>query len=110
MPCDDTYWIWVRYYNQGSNDSYFIKLDGGPDEVAIFEGDCEGGGGMQGNYGWNDINWRAEDGGPCEYVEDPWPQDWAAGVHEVTLSYRESIAVARIIVTNDPDFVPGPDD
>ncbi|MFT5432482.1 MAG: hypothetical protein ACI9OJ_003181, partial [Myxococcota bacterium] len=104
IPCDDTWTIWVRFWEDGEADSYFVRLDGAPIEAAIFEGDCTADG--QG-YGWNDLNWRGQDAGPCEYVADPWRPQWDAGEHTVEFSFRESLALAEIIVTNDEDFVPG---
>ncbi|MCA9709835.1 MAG: hypothetical protein KDK70_28605 [Myxococcales bacterium] len=103
IPCDDTWYIWVRYWEQGSNDSYFATLDGQPMPEAIFEGDCTGGG--QG-YNWRVLNWRDQGDPACTYLEDPWAPDWAAGVHQVEFSYRESQAMGRILFTNDPDYVP----
>ncbi len=101
VPCDDTWLIWVRYWEQGNDDSYFVTLDGAPKEPAIFEGDCGGGG--QG-YDWRLLNERAD--APCVYTQDPWAPQWEAGVHEVAFSYRESIALGRIVVTNDPKYAP----
>jgi hypothetical protein len=31
---------------------------------------------------------------------------WAAGVHEIEFSYRESTAIGRILLTNDENLVP----
>jgi hypothetical protein len=108
IPCDDTWFVWVRYLDYGGGDSYYARLDGEPaDPPAVFEGGCDD----QGmGYDWNDLNWRDEMELPCMYVEDPWSADWTTGVHDIEFSYRESAAIARIIVTNDPDFVPGPGD
>jgi len=104
VPCDDTYYIWVRYWEQGSEDSYFATIDGEPVPEAIFEGDCTQAG--QG-YNWRVLNWRdQENGAPCEYVADPWAPEWAAGVHEIQFSFRESLAMGRILITNDETFVP----
>ena len=103
IPCEDTWFIWVRYWEQGQYDSYYATLDGEPDPPAVFEGDCT----QQGQgYGWTVLNRREEGGQPCVYDEDPWTADWGAGTHEVAFSYRESIAIARIVVTNDPDYNP----
>jgi hypothetical protein len=103
IPCDDDWHIWVRGRNAGQNDSYFARQDGGPDPAPIFELDCLGGD----DYLWRELNWRdPENGGPCEYVEDPWLAAWEAGIHQFQLEYRESRGVARIIVTNDDAFVP----
>ncbi len=104
IPCSDTWFIWVRYWENGQDDSYFVTLDDGPNPPAIFEGDCSPGGG---GYAWQLLNYRDPlDGGPCEYLEDPWAPSWDAGAHTVAFSYRESIAMGRLVVTNDPDYVP----
>jgi hypothetical protein len=103
IPCDDTWYIWVRAFDQGNNDSYFATLDGEPMPPAIFEGDCTAGG--QG-YDWAVLNWRDEAAAPCDYVEDPWAPDWAAGTHQIEFSYREATAMGRILLTNDPALVP----
>jgi hypothetical protein len=104
IPCDDTWYIWVRYWEQGAEDSYFATVDGEPMPEAIFEGDCTGGG--QG-YNWRALNWRDPvAGGPCEYVADPWAPDWTTGTHQLEFTFRESLAMGRILITNDPAFVP----
>ncbi|MEM6293215.1 MAG: hypothetical protein AAGA54_18215 [Myxococcota bacterium] len=103
VPCDDQWFIWVRYFEQGSDDSYYATVDGEPNPAGVFEGDCTQGG--QG-YGWRPLNYRTEDDPLCEYVEDPWAPEWDTGAHNVTFSYRESVALARIVVTNDPDYTP----
>lgn len=103
IPCDDTWTIWVLYWEQGSDDSYFATLDGEPVPEAIFEGDC---GQFGQGYSWRALNWRDQAAGPCEYVADPWTPDWTAGVHQIEFSYRESPAMGQIIITNDPAFMP----
>lgn len=103
IPCNDTWYIWTRYWEQGADDSYFVTLDGEPMPAAIFEGDCTGGG--QG-YGWAALNWRDEGDPPCTYVEDPWAPQWDTGIHEFEFSFRESLAMGRILITNDETFVP----
>lgn len=103
IPCDDTWYIWVRYWEDGDADSYYATLDGMPTPEAVFEGDCSGGGG---GYDWAQLNWRDEGDPGCTYVEDPWAPTWDAGVHEIEFSYRESLAMGRILITNDAGFVP----
>ena len=108
IPCTATWHVWVRSWDQGDDDSYFVQLDGEPQPAAIFEGDCDQNGN---NYVWKRLNWRDPvNARQCQYVEDPWTADWAAGPHEVRFTYRESVNLARIIVTNDAAFVPGPGD
>lgn len=103
VPCDDDWIVWVRYFEQGSDDSYYVQVDGEPEFPVVFEGDCTGGG--QG-YGWRALNYREEGSNPCESVEDPWLQTWETGEHAVAFSFRESIAMGRLVVTNDPDYLP----
>lgn len=103
IPCDDTWYIWVRALDQGANDSYFCTLDGEPNPKPIFEGDCTN----QGNsYKWARLNWRDPMAMACMYIEDPWAPMWSAGVHEIEFSYRESPAIGRILLTNDMNLVP----
>lgn len=104
IPCDDDWHIWVRGFDFGSNDTFFARLDGGPDPAPIFEVDCTQDGD---GYTWRELNWRdPEMGMACEYVEDPWIAAWETGAHQLQLEARDSPAVARIIVTNDDAFVP----
>lgn len=103
IPCNDTWYIWTRYWEAGSDDSYFVTIDGEPMPQAIFEGDCTGGG--QG-YDWAPLNWRDQGDDACVYVEDPWAPQWDAGTHQIEFSFRESLAMGRIAITNDPDYVP----
>lgn len=103
IPCDGTWYIWVRVIDQGNNDSYFATLDGEPNPEAIFEGDCTQAG-M--GYKWARLNWREQGAPACEYVQDPWAPTWTAGLHAIEFSYREAQAMGRILLTNDPDLVP----
>ena len=107
VPCEDTYHVWVRGWEQGNDDSFFAQTDGQPDPGLIFELDCTQGP-NQSHYLWKELNQRELDAGPCEYVNDPWTQDWTAGVHTVSLQFRESQAVSAIVVTNTPDPPPEP--
>lgn len=103
IPCNDTWYIWVQYWEQGSDDSYFATLDGEPMPAAVFEGDCSQFG--QG-YGWTALNWRDPEDPACTYQQDPWAPDWSAGVHQIEFSFRESPAMGAIVITNDQDYVP----
>lgn len=104
IPCDDDWYIWVRGFDNGQADSFFATLDGEPNPAPIFEVGCDGGG--QG-YTWTLLNQRDPVmGNPCEYVEDPWLATWPTGTHAFDLAFRESQAVARIVITNDEMFVP----
>lgn len=104
IPCDDTWYIWARARDAGQNDSYFATLDGEPMPPAVFEGDCTPG--SMDDYIWAPLNWRDEADPPCTYIESPWAPDWAAGVHQIEFSFRESQAMGRILITNDQDLVP----
>jgi hypothetical protein len=104
VPCDGDWLVWVRGTDFGGDDSFFARLDGEPEPAPIFELDCEFDGD---GYVWAVLNWRDPEAGmPCEHVLDPWIAQWSAGVHTFELDFREAPAVARIVVTNDPDFVP----
>lgn len=103
IPCDSTWYVWVLYWEQGQDDSYFATLDGEPMPEAIFEGDC---GGFGQGYSWRLLNWRDQGAMACDYVADPWAPDWTAGVHQIEFSFRESPAMGQILITNDPDFMP----
>jgi hypothetical protein len=111
IPCMDTWYVWVRFLDAGGADSYFVTLDAEPDPPAIFEGDCTQEPFGTPEYGWRLLNWRDNSdpmnpGNPCEYLEDPWTADWDMGDHTVEFTFREAYALSRILVTNDPDFVP----
>ncbi len=99
IPCDDTWHVWVRGVDQGSADSFFAMVDGAPNPPPIFELECTQGP-QQSTYVWKELNYREPMANACEYLFDPWTQDWAAGPHQFTLMYRESAAVSRIWVTN----------
>lgn len=103
VPCDDDWYIWVRAYDFGDQDTFFARLDGEPNPAAIFELDCTNGGN---GYVWARLNYRDQMDMQCVYTEDPWIATWATGGHTFQLAHRESIAIARIIVTNDDAFVP----
>ena len=51
---------------------------------------------------WRELNQRLNQCG----IGNPWPQDWAAGTYELTFYPRESIALSRLQITNDPNYVP----
>ena len=103
-PCSDTFVVWVRGRDEGSEDSHYVMVDGEPDPPHVFEVDCTGEGA---GYKWTRLNQRIEGEPVCTYITDPWTHEWEAGEHEVTFFRREFGAVSRIIVTNDPDLVPG---
>jgi len=105
-PCDDTWHVWVRWYEDGgAQNSFFAAVDGAPDPAAIFEHSCPTAGFGQG-WTWSEMTWRDPDAPTCQYVEDPWTFDWSAGPHELVYGFREAVAMARITLTNDPNFTP----
>ncbi len=104
LPCKDTFTVWVRGRDQGSSDSHFVQVDGQPNPALIFEVDCTGQGD---DYKWTRLNQRAIEAPVCEYVTDPWLQDWDKGPHTITFFRREPGAVSRIVITNEADYVPG---
>jgi hypothetical protein len=99
IPCDDTWHVWVRAIDQSNNDSFFASVDGQPQPPAIFEIDCTSGP-NQATYTWRELNWRQQGTPACEYLHDPWVQEWTQGVHSLRLSYRESYAISRVWLTN----------
>ena len=102
VPCEDTWTIWVRLFDQGEADSFLATLDGEPSPPAIFEGGIQG---LGQGWNWRALNWRDPDD-LATFIEDPWAPQWGEGTHALALRYRESIAVARIEVTNDPAYAP----
>ena len=111
IPCMDTWHIWVRAIDAGQFDSFFVRLDAEPDPPGIFEVECTNEPFDNPVYRWTQLNWRdnsnpKEPAPPCEYLEDPWTAEWDEGDHTIELGYRDSYALSRVIVTNDPDFVP----
>lgn len=103
IPCEDQWFIWVRYFEQQDADSFYATLDGEPNPPGVFEGDCTPGGG---GWDWALLNYRTEDDPLCQYVEDPWAPQWDEGTHNISFRFRESQALARIEITNNPDYVP----
>jgi hypothetical protein len=107
IPCDDNWRVWVRSFDQGNNDTFHVTVDAEPDPPAIFESDCGPEPMFSGEYRWTLLNWRDfEEPFPCTYLEDPWVLDLDEGDHVIEFTFRESTALGRIIVTNDPAFDP----
>ena len=99
IPCDDNWHIWVRGVDQNNMDSYFVAVDAFPNPPGIMELDCTGDPG-QATYVWRELNYRDADNGPCEAVQDPWVLPWDAGVHTLEFSYRESLGLSRLYLSN----------
>ena len=103
VPCDATWYIWLRVLDQAANDSYRVTLDGDPDPAAIFDADC----GNSGNsYKWARLNWRDPQSDPCEYLQNPWAPQWTTGTHQIEILYEESPAIGRVLLTTDMNAVP----
>jgi hypothetical protein len=103
VPCDDDWYVWIRFFDNNNEDSWFCTVDGQPQPPAIVEGNCVGG---QPGWDWALMNWRDPSDPPCQYVEDPWIHTWATGIHEIEFFYRETSSIARLIITNDPGYTP----
>ena len=98
VPCGDTWHVWVRAMVSNSSRSFFATVDGQPNPAPIFEMNCDPPNFSA--YEWRELNWRAPNSPSCQYVEDPWLQDWTKGVHEFTLTYRDSTAISKLWITN----------
>lgn len=105
IDCATTWHVWVRWFlPEFGADEFTVTVDGQPRPAAIFSGDCLGVGGS--GWIWSRLNWQEEGASGCDFVQDPWALPWGAGDHTITFGYRSSSALARIILTNDPDYVP----
>lgn len=103
IPCDATWYIWLRALDQAANDSYRVTLDSDPDPAAIFDADC----GNSGNsYKWTRLNWRDPRSGPCEYLQNPWAPQWTTGAHQIEIHYETSPAIGRVLLTTDMNTIP----
>jgi hypothetical protein len=105
VPCDDTWHVWVRGIDQNTTDSFFASVDGQPNPGTIFELDCTPNP-NQGTYVWRELNWREMAAPACTYLLDPWTQDWMLGIHQLTLTYRESNSVSKLWITNTVQLPP----
>ncbi len=108
IPCVAQWHVWVRGFDNFSQDSFRVKVDQLPDPALIFEIDCTSDG--EPAYRWVELNQRESDAPPCEYVTNPWIQSWGASTHELVFLPREDSAISRVIVTADPNFVPADGD
>jgi hypothetical protein len=114
LPCDDTYYLWGRVWDAdagtGNNDpdSYYVSIDGGNDQTWFYGCQTEGEG-----DGWS---WQIMKAGTlnanCNSAVDI-TASLPAGTVQVKLRNREvanfnddSAHVARILVTNDANYVP----
>jgi hypothetical protein len=103
VPCADTWHVWVRVYDAQNRDSLFVQVDGEPQPPPIFEAECTDAGD---GFVWAQLNQRLEGAAACEHAIDPWTFDWDAGSHDLVFMPRETPALGRLVVTNDPDYAP----
>ncbi len=118
LPCGDSYAVWGRVVdtipgvNEKDPDSFYMRADDGS-ERGWFYG-CETTE-LPAGYSWRRLRAGSGEGMGCVIAED-WTLDLSAGTHTITLRNREatgmngSAAVARLLVTNSLDYVPGPED
>lgn len=113
LPCPGTYLVWGRVLDMWPDvhdsydpDSFYVQADGGP-EAGWFYG-CQTA--DKPGYRWLRIRPGAE-GAPCDSFE-PWVLDLSAGLHTLRLRNREwesggrVAVVARVLLVNDPDYLP----
>lgn len=112
LPCDGTYAVWGRAQDTNPGnvdadpDSYFVRVDGGG-EGGWFYG-CQTNG-LASGYHWL----RVTTAGMPVCGGGVWSPQLAAGSHTFTLRNREPVAfdddvaaVARLLITNDMNYVP----
>jgi len=108
VPCDDSWYIWVRYPNWMWRDSYRVALDGDPVGGAVFEGEGDA------HCDWVQVSQQWEwgllnqyDDSRCVSDVEPWVSVWSGGSdHQIEFRYRESLALGQILVTNSSEYVP----
>ncbi|HEY8379694.1 MAG TPA: hypothetical protein VIK91_24545, partial [Nannocystis sp.] len=114
IVCSDTYYLWGRVleYHPGASvtndpDSYYVQVDGGPESDWYYG--CQTFG-LLPNYHWLPVR-LGPPGHACGSAERL-ALPLTPGLHTITLRNREGLddlnhvaAVARILITNDPDYV-----
>lgn len=114
VPCLDDYAVWARVYDDwdgthesGDPDTYYVRVSGG-DEFTWYYG-CQTFGAPN-NWGWRRV--RVLSGNDCNVFTE-WTPQLGPGSHSIRLRNREGergngvrAAVARVILSNDPNFVP----
>jgi uncharacterized protein YjdB len=101
VPVDGTYYIWSRILApNGSEDSYFVSVDGGAEDVYdVAEGRWEA------TWQWTVVNGRGTSGEPLTL--DPRPFQLTAGSHTLTFRGREAhTKLDRIFITDDAGAAP----
>jgi hypothetical protein len=113
IPCAGEYAVWARVYdgNPGVHDyadpdSYYVRVDGGAEFTWFYGCQTE-----DANQAWNWLRTRGV-GDDCGDFDD-WTLPLAPGPHVIRFRNRESqtnggtrAAIARILVTDDPGYVP----
>lgn len=113
LPCAGEYTVWGRVHDElpgtleGNPDSYYARVDGGPEITWVYG--CQT---TDAEPGWTWQRIQAASGPLCDESVD-WVSPLGPGPHAIRLRNRESArgfttsaSVARILVTNDPGFVP----
>jgi len=103
IPCRDKWYIWIRAYDEFRNDSFRVQVDGSPSSPSEFEVDCTPTGNQ---YRWTPLHSKRTNSSPCERKEDPWVQEWDSGNHHLIVYPLNAPVLSRIMVSNNPDFVP----
>jgi len=104
FPCDDDWHIWVKGMDRDQNDSFFARVDGGPDPAAIFDIDCQPGDWNNPVYSWAHLNQRAQ-GSYCG-LDNLWVVSGGPGDGSVEFIEREAGAISAVAFSNDPSYVP----
>lgn len=102
LECGGPWYTWVRAYDNDTFDSFYAQIDGQPATPGIFEADCSSGGST---WRWSLLSYRTERQQICETTEELWTMN-GNDVHALQFSFRESEALARILLTQDPFFTP----
>jgi hypothetical protein len=101
VPSSGTYYVWGRVHAvDADHDSFFVKMDSGTEDIYdAAEGLWSP------NWQWTRVNGR--NGTPVPLTLNPRTFSLSAGAHTLTFRGREtSTWLDRVIVTNDPGFVP----
>jgi Cadherin-like domain/Bacterial Ig domain len=101
IPVAGTYYIWGRVLSPSyAADSFYVSVDGGAEDVYD---DAEG---IQSpNWQWTAVNGRGTTGQPLAL--NPRKFTLTQGTHSIKFRGREANATLdRIIISNDPTFVP----
>ncbi|EEF63173.1 hypothetical protein Cflav_PD5808 [Pedosphaera parvula Ellin514] len=101
VPVAGTYYIWGKVLSPSfAADSFYVSVDGGTEDVYD---DAEGV--WSNNWQWTAVNGRGTTGQPLAL--NPRTFTLSQGSHSIKFRGREANATLdRIIVSNDPTFVP----